>query len=340
VNQPKALKRIHHSQFDHLKPNANMTTPSQLIRPNWQRLTSKPDGLGESPFWHPEENCLYWVDIPGQRLRRMAMSADLACEQKVENWSLGEEPGCFAPATQGGWVIATRSGVYRAHTWGGPKRLLAAAPYDTAKLRFNDGKCDPAGRFWMGSMFEPRNQDAAVLYALQVDGRLEAKADRATVANGLAWSPDGRTLYWSDTGAHCIRAWDYDLHTQTMSRERVFAQFPLKPKDWAYGSANAQTYLGRPDGAAVDTEGFYYSAMYEGHRLAKFAPDGRCVAFIETPVQCPTMPCFGGEDLRTLIITTSAHGRSLDELQALPDSGCVFATRVDTPGLPVSFFNN
>jgi len=317
-----------------------MITPSQLIRPNWQRLTSKPDGLGESPFWHPEENCLYWVDIPGQRLRRMAMSADLACEQKVENWSLGEEPGCFAPATQGGWVIATRSGVYRAHTWGGPKRLLAAAPYDTAKLRFNDGKCDPAGRFWMGSMFEPRNQDAAVLYALQVDGRLEAKADHATVANGLAWSPDGRTLYWSDTGAHCIRAWDYDLHTQTMSRERVFAQFPLKPKDWAYGSANAQTYLGRPDGAAVDTEGFYYSAMYEGHRLAKFAPDGRCVAFIETPVQCPTMPCFGGEDLRTLIITTSAHGRSLDELQALPDSGCVFATRVDTPGLPVSFFNN
>ncbi|NBO42997.1 MAG: SMP-30/gluconolactonase/LRE family protein, partial [Betaproteobacteria bacterium] len=251
-----------------------MITPSQLIRPNWQRLTSKPDGLGESPFWHPEENCLYWVDIPGQRLRRMAMSADLACEQKVENWSLGEEPGCFAPATQGGWVIATRSGVYRAHTWGGPKRLLAAAPYDTAKLRFNDGKCDPAGRFWMGSMFEPRNQDAAVLYALQADGRLEAKADHATVANGLAWSPDGRTLYWSDTGAHCIRAWDYDLHTQTMSRERVFAQFPLKPKDWAYGSANAQTYLGRPDGAAVDTEGFYYSAMYEGHRLAKFAPDG------------------------------------------------------------------
>jgi len=317
-----------------------MITPSQLIRPNWQRLTSKPDGLGESPFWHPEENRLYWVDIPGQRLRRMSMSADLSFEQNVENWSLGEEPGCFAPATQGGWVIATRSGVYRTHTWGGPKRLLAAAPYDTAKLRFNDGKCDPAGRFWMGSMFEPRNQDAAVLYALQADGRLEAKADHATVANGLAWSPDGRTLYWSDTGAHCIRAWDYDLHTQTMSRERVFAQFPLKPKDWVYGSANAQTYLGRPDGAAVDTEGFYYSAMYEGHRLAKFAPDGRCVAFIETPVQCPTMPCFGGEDLRTLIITTSAHGRSLDELQALPDSGCVFATRVDTPGLPVSFFNN
>jgi sugar lactone lactonase YvrE len=90
----------------------------------------------------------------------------------------------------------------------------------------------------------------------------------------------------------------------------------------------------------VDADGFYYSAMYEGHHLAKFAPDGRCVAFMKTPVQCPTMPCFGGEDLRTLFITTSSHGRSAQELQALPDSGCVFAMRVETPGLPVSFFNN
>ena len=317
-----------------------MNTTPPLITPKWQRLTSKADGLGESPFWHPEEKRLYWVDIPGQRLRRMPMTADLSLEQKVEDWPLGEEPGCFAPAVQGGWVIATRSGIYRAHTWGGPKHLLAAAPYDTSKLRFNDGKCDPRGRFWSGSMFEPRDQAAAALYALQADGRLELKAGQATVANGLAWSPDGRTLYWSDTGAHCIRAWDYDPDTQTMSRERVFAHFPPKPKEWTYGSAMAQTYLGRPDGAAVDAEGFYYSALYEGHRLAKFAPDGRCVAFIETPVQCPTMPCFGGDDLRTLIITTSAHGRSAQERQALPDSGCVFATRVDTPGLPVSFFNN
>jgi len=80
--------------------------------------------------------------------------------------------------------------------------------------------------------------------------------------------------------------------------------------------------------------------MFEGHRLAKFAPNGQCVAFIETPVQCPTMACFGGEDMCTLFITTASHGRSAEELQALPDSGCVFAIRVETPGLPVSFFNN
>ena len=315
-----------------------MTTT--IIKPLWQRMTSEADGLGESPFWHPSENRLYWLDIPGQRLRRMNVSADLSAVHGVENWSVGEEPGCYAPAIQGGWVIALRSGIYRAQTWGGPMQLLAAAPYDTSRLRFNDGKCDPDGNFWSGSMYEPRDQAAAVLYALQADGELTAKAGEATVANGLAWAPDGKTLYWSDTAAHCIRAWDYAADTQAMTRARVFAQFPLKPKNWAYGTPSAHAYAGRPDGAAVDAEGNYYAAMYEGHRLAKFAPDGRCMAFIQTPVQCPTMPCFGGADMRTLFITTSAHGRSAQELQDLPSSGCVFAMRVETPGQAVSFFKN
>jgi sugar lactone lactonase YvrE len=317
-----------------------MTVATPFFRPEWHRMTTQADGLGESPFWHPHEQRLYWVDIPGKRLRRMAVTADLSQSHAVEDWPLQEEPGCFAPAQQGGWVMALRSGVYRAHQWGGELTLLVAAPYDTSKLRFNDGKCDPAGNFWSGTMYEPRDQAAGVLYALQDGHRLLAKADQATVANGLAWSPNAKTLYWSDTGAHCIRAWDFDADTLQMTHERVFAQFPTKPQNWSYGSSVAGSYVGRHDGAAVDAEGFYYAAMYEGHRLAKMAPDGRCVAFIETPVQCPTMPCFGGEDLRTLFITTSAHGRSAAELQALPNSGCVFAMRVETPGLPVSFFKN
>jgi len=317
-----------------------MTAEIPFVRPEWHCMTTQADVLGESPFWHPQEKCLYWVDIPGRRLRRMKVSSDLSQSHAVEDWPLQEEPGCFAPAQKGGWVMALRSGVYRAHEWGGALHLLAPAPYDTNKLRFNDGKCDPAGNFWSGTMYEPRDQAAGVLYALQANHALLPKADQATVANGLAWSPNGKTLYWSDTGAHCIRAWDFEVTSQQMTHERVFAQFPAKPKDWTYGSGVAQTYAGRPDGAAVDAEGFYYAAMYEGHRLAKIAPDGRCVAFIETPVQCPTMPCFGGADLRTLFITTSAHGRTAAELQALPQSGCVFAMRVDTPGLLVSFFNN
>ena len=317
-----------------------MTSATPFLQPEWHCMTTQADGLGESPFWHPQEQHLYWVDIPGRRLRRMAVTADLARQHAVEDWNLSEEPGCFAPAKQGGWVIALRSGVYRAHQWRGELTLLSAAPYDTTQFRFNDGKCDPAGNFWAGSMYEPRDQAAGVLYALQTNQSLQVKADQVTVANGLAWSPDAKTMYWSDTGSHCIRAWDFEPSTQQLSRERVFAKFPPKPKEWSYGTDVAKSYVGRPDGAAVDADGFYYAAMYEGHRLAKIAPDGQCVAFIETPVQCPTMPCFGGEDLRTLFITTSAHGRSAAELQTLPQSGCVFAMRVDTPGLPVSFFNN
>ena len=315
-------------------------TDSEYLNPQWHCITAQPDTLGESPFWNPHEKRLYWVDIPGQRLRRMRVTHDLSLKQTIEDWPLAEEPGCFAPAQKGGWVMALRSGIYQAEIWGGPLNLLAAAPYDTSKLRFNDGKCDPAGNFWSGAMYEPRDQAAGLLYALQNNHQLQVKAAHVTVANGLAWSPDGKTIYWSDTAAHSIRAWDFDGNTQSLTQERVFAQFPMKPKSWTYGTAEAKNYAGRPDGAAVDAEGFYYAAMYEGHRLAKFAPDGRCVAFIETPVQCPTMPCFGGEDLKTLFITTSAQGRSDAEMKALPNSGCVFATRVETPGLPVSFFKN
>jgi sugar lactone lactonase YvrE len=317
-----------------------MTLTPALISPLWRPLTTEADTLGESPFWHPHENRLYWIDIPGQRLRRMSLGNTSKPSEAVDNWDLPEEPGCLAPALRGGWVMALRSGVYRAKVWGGELTMLAPAPYDTQKLRFNDGKCDPAGLFWSGSMYEPRDQAAAHLYALQADGSFAVKAGQATVANGLAWSPKGQTLYWSDTAAHCIRAWDYEADGQRMSHPRTHVQFAAKPKDWVYGSDVAKAYAGRPDGAAVDVEGNYYVAMYEGHRLAKIAPDGTCMAFIQTPVQCPTMPCFGGEDLRTLIITTSAHGRSDAEMAALPASGCVFATRVETPGLPVNFFKD
>jgi len=335
-------KLIHNGaqSTNELDPTMTFSGTPEFIKPQWHCLTETPDTLGESPFWNPHENRLYWVDIPGQRLRRMRVSQDLSAQHTVEDWQLNEEPGCFAPAEKGGWVMALRSGVFVAENWGGPLTLLAPAPYDTSKLRFNDGKCDPEGHFWSGSMYEPRDQAAGMLYVLNHKNQLLAKADQATVANGLAWSPDGKTVYWSDTASHRIRAWAYESDTQAMTHERVFAQFPMKPKTWVYGSVEAQNYAGRPDGATVDADGFYYAAMYEGHRLAKIAPDGRCVAFIETPVQCPTMPCFGGDDLRTLFITTSAHGRSEAELKALPNSGCVFATRVETPGLPVRFFKN
>lgn len=303
---------------------------------NWRTVTQQPSLLGESPFWHPSERLLYWVDIPGQKILRAN-----AVTGAVQSWDMPMEPGCIAPAAGGGLVVALRDGIYRAPTWGVGLRLLHRFEHDIATTRFNDGKADPLGRFWAGTMFEPRTAALAELFALDCRHggapEVQRMAGGATIANGLAWSPDCQTVYWADTTGHVIRAWDWDGERNVLSRERVFARFETRPPHWHSGIAG---YGGRPDGAAVDSQGNYYCAMFEGRRLLKFAPDGRLLAEIATPVQCPTMPCFGGDDLKTLYITSASYNRPPPELARMPQSGCVFALRVEVPGLAVNFFRD
>ena len=236
---------------------------------------------------------------------------------------------------QGCVVMALRNGIYRAREWGGPLHKLADAPYDTDKQRFNDGKCDAQGRFWAGSLYEPKDQALGVLYKLDGQG-LHAMQGGVTTANGLAWSPDGRTAYWADTAAHQVRAFDFDPVHGQLSGERLFHQMASKPSGWAWGSDTP--YGGRPDGAAVDAEGCYWSAQFEGQRLLRLSPAGEVLQVVETPVPCPTMPCFGGDDLKTLFITSARQGRSEAELAVYPQAGCIFATRLEVPGLPVNFY--
>ena len=304
----------------------------------WQTAISQPSELGESPFWHPDEQTLYWVDIPARQICRAKPLA-----ATLERWAMPSEPGCIAPARghgkSAGLVIALRDGIYRAHQWAGALQLLAPAAHDPATTRFNDGKADPLGRFWAGTIFEPKDAARAQLFSLDCRGGrapvLELKAGDATTANGLAWSPDAATLYWADTPSHAIRAWDWSAPTNQMSHERVFRQWPGKPEGWQSGMPG---YGGRPDGAAVDVQGNYYVAMYEGARLLKLSPGGEVLAEFAVPAQCPTMPCFGGDDFKTLYLTTARHQRPADELQRWPDAGCIFSMRVEVPGLPVNFF--
>jgi sugar lactone lactonase YvrE len=136
-----------------------------------------------------------------------------------------------------------------------------------------------------------------------------------------------------------IHAWDFEAHSSTLTAHRRFQQFAPKPAGWQFApGADNGGYGGRPDGAAVDVQGNYYIAMFEGRRVCKFGPDGTLLNEWATPVQCPTMPCFGGDDLQTLFITSARHHRSVAELEAFPLSGCVFSMRVEVPGLPVNFF--
>jgi sugar lactone lactonase YvrE len=305
-----------------------------FLTPTWNAITNEPDTLSESPFWHPLEQRLYWVDIPGRRLARVLVDG-LQAHGAVEYWPMAEEPGCIAPVKGGGLVMALRDGIYRASEWGGNLQRLAAAPYDATQLRFNDGKCDAQGRFWAGSLYEPKGQALGVLYRLDGQG-LHAVQGGVTTANGLAWSPDGLTAYWADTAAHQVRAFDFDAATGQMSAGRIFHQMLPKPAGWTWGDAAA--YGGRPDGAAVDNEGCYWTAQYEGQQLLRLSPTGEVLAEVRTPVPCPTMPCFGGPDLKTLFITSSRQGRSPQELALYPGAGCVFATRVEVAGLPVKEF--
>lgn len=302
---------------------------------SWRALAHAPSGLGESPFWHPGEAALYWVDIPGRAILRLRLPGGT-----LEQCPLPQDPGCIAPALAGGLVVGLRDGVYRARAWRGALEPLHRFGHDTASMRCNDGKADALGRMWVGTIVETKDRPAAGLYAIDCrHGAPDVRrmADGAITANGLAWSPDATTLYWADTQAHTVWAWDWDAPANRMRGRRVFLQFPRKPEGWMPGMPG---YGGRPDGAAVDREGHYWCAMYEGGRVLKFSPAGQLLEEFRLPALCPTMPCFGDADGRTLYVTTARHGRSPAELDAHPDSGRVFSMRVDAPGLPVNFFRD
>lgn len=284
-------------------------------------------GLGESPFWHPDEAALYWVDIPGRALHRWH-----AATSAHRRWPLPTEPGCIAPLPGGRLLVALRDGLATFDPASGELGArFAAPPYDPAEQRFNDGKADPQGRLWVATIHEPRDRPAAALYRW-AGGRLDRIAGEATVGNGLAFSPEGTTMYWSDTTSHRVFTFDFEPVSGTPSRRRVFAQFEPRAAD-----APPESYGGRPDGAAVDVEGCYWVAMYEGARLVRLAPDGRQLAELPLPARCPTMPCFGGPDLKTLFVTTARDKRPADELARTPWAGQVLMRRVEVPGLPVNF---
>ena len=299
-----------------------MTTTGEMADPGIRVAVDEPCTLGEGPMWVARDRALWYVDIAARRLHRFVPGTG-----QRRHWNFSSDVGSGAPCADGSFVLALREGLCHFDPATDRRRPLAVAPYDTATKRFNDGKCDPAGRFWVGSMDEPRRPDQAALYCFE-GGQLSERQAGITISNGLAWSPDARTMYWTDTTAHTVWAFAFDLATGAMSERRVFARFPLKPADGLAG------YGGRPDGAAVDAEGCYWVAMFEGGRVLRFSPAGELLREVRLPARCPTMPCFGGPSLTTVYVTSARVNRSPDELARLPHSGCVFAFEVDVPGLP------
>jgi sugar lactone lactonase YvrE len=285
------------------------------------------NAVGESPVWVPEENALYWVDIPAGALQRW--SADSG---RVDSWKAPQMLACIARHCDGGWVAGMETGFLRlqARDDGSlDSQLLAHVDHARDDMRLNDGRCDRQGRFWAGSMVLNMGANAAngtlYRYSAGQQGPLEAQLNGFIVPNGLGFSPDGRTMYLSDSHPQVQQIWafDYDIDSGTPSNRRVFVDM--------------HQYDGRPDGAAVDADGCYWICANDAGLIHRFTPDGRLDRSLAVPVKKPTMCAFGGPRLDTLFVTSIRPGDDHDP-QSL--AGGVFALDAGVKGLPEPRFND
>lgn len=274
--------------------------------------------LGECPVWDGRDHCLFWIDIDSRAVHRF----DPATGEN-QTRTLAGRPGSLALT-------------------GDPDRLLVAVEHQLVDLtwssgevaartdlepegpgkRLNDGRCDPAGRFWVGSMGDPPTdgRGAGVLHRVDADGSAHVVQTGIGVSNALAFSPDGTVMYWADTLRDLVWAYDYDLGTGERSNQRVFLDFADLP--------------GRPDGACVDAAGCFWVACVFGWSLLRVTPDGDVDRVIELPVEKPTMPAFGGPGLDTVFVTSISSGGSYGSVPGQPRAGGLFALSPGANGLP------
>ena len=271
--------------------------------------------LGESPVWDDRRGCVFLCDIDAGRLLAMNLDGRLAGE-----WSLGAAVCSLGLGDSGSLVVALAREIIAFDPDTGNRQTLAQLVDEPDGNRFNDGKIGPDGAFWVGTM-APQRQPTAALYRIDATGRLVRRKAGLRISNGLAWSPEGSRLYHSDSAGCWIEAHAFDPETGEIGPANRLAE-----------PGEAQ---GRPDGAATDAEGFYWSAGVSAGCLNRFAPDGRLVATYTTPLAAPTMPCFCGPGLETLLLTS--HRRlPANRLTANPFNGAVLVGRAPVAGAPVS----
>ncbi|MBK5410318.1 SMP-30/gluconolactonase/LRE family protein [Pseudomonas sp. TH34] len=275
------------------------------------------NAVGECPVWVPEENALYWVDIPNAELQRWS-----ATSSQVQAWKTPQMLACIARTTTGNWVAGMETGFFQLTPCNDgtlDTAPLASVEHARPDMRLNDGRCDRQGRFWAGSMVLNMGANAAegVLYRYQAGQPVHTELNGFITPNGLAFSPDGRTMYLSDSHPLVQQIWafDYDIDSGTPSNRRLFVDM--------------HHFLGRPDGAAVDAEGCYWICANDAGLVHRFTPDGRLDRSLTVPVKKPTMCAFGGSRLDTLFVTSIRDDHSSHSL-----AGGVFALNPGVQGMP------
>ena len=284
------------------------------------------NATGESPVWSTTQQALYWVDIPAKRLHRWSPA-----DGKEQSWQASQMLACIAQTGNGSWIAAMENGLFAItpHADGSlDSHLLANVTHAQPGMRFNDGRCDRQGRFWAGTMVMDMAAGATVgamyRYNAGQTEPLKAQLQGFIVPNGLAFSPDGNTLYLSDSHPDVQKIWafDYDTDTGTPHNRRLFVDMSKHP--------------GRPDGAAMDAEGCYWICGNDAGLIHRFTPQGKLDRSLAVPVKKPAMCAFGGADLDTLFVTSI---RPAGDLADQPLAGGVFALRPGVKGLPEPLWN-
>ena len=286
-----------------------------------QCVSEKRALLGESPVWFQKENSIYWIDIIEKKLYRTEIE-----HQKTTTWELPSCPGMVALRARGGLIIALEDGIYAFRPESGELELLVNLEADIKENRPNDGKCDLAGRLWVGTMNKlDASLETGSLYRIDPDLTITRVASQYHIPNGLAWSPDNRLMYHTDTRKNIVWMHKFDARIGQPKIKRKFFTFN-------------RDKTGAVDGAAVDIEGGYWSAMYGGERITRRYPNGKTDFDINLPVTQPTMPTFGGQNMNTLFITTARQNLKSQDLKDQPMAGGLLAIPVTFEGTPVGLF--
>lgn len=276
--------------------------------------------IGESPTWVASENALYWIDVKKPALYRY--DAETGAQR---SWLMPSDIGAFALVSNpAGAVVALRSGIFRLDFGSGSLAQLAQPPFDPNLFRFNEGTCDATGRFWVGVMFDPLNDDRAPqtssLHNFTLRDGLRPEPDVAELHNGMAWSRDGSRFYLSHSNQGSVFTYAVDPQTGALGARELFAQ--------------VSKTLGLPDGAAVDSDGGYWCALHGGSRLRRYTAAGETDRDILLPVSQPTMCAFAGRDLDVLYVTSASDKLTTEQRQQEPLAGALLRLRPGERGIP------